>query len=259
MGTIDFSVCTENSTVSFSSDFREDGKPYTSGTPTLNQALTDAIARIAGAYDIAGALEREWEKAKPFVDAVVAAGGPKLVAELNIDAGTSFVDESHPHAEALKRSFEGQLAPDYGVANMTPGEVQRLLESKDAELAQLRNAIEGLQADLNIRRQNVADLEAQSTAYFEQKETQKAQIAELRDLNEQQGTQIHRLQETIHELDSLLTNEVKRNEELTRNEAKLQARNDNQKRALESMDANRRELIAKLAVFEGGAAGGADA
>lgn len=217
--------------------------------------------------------------------------------------------EPAPNTKPELRTVPGSwLAPNYGVAHMTPGEVQRLLEQrdrhndglkldkeklianldiarqerdkardeiaeldakamerlrlKDAELSRIRNdlriaqefraradersdgfgregehlrgAIEGLQADLQIRRRNIEDLEGQ--------------VAELRSLNGQQGTEIHRLQETNRELDLRLTNEVDRFDALARNEAGLKTRNDNQSKTIQSMQE-------RLNVFEAGAPG----
>lgn len=316
MGNIDFSVTTEHNTVSFTSDFKEDGKPNKVGTPSLHQALTDSIARIAGAYNIAGALEREVAKLQPLFEAMAGAGvasvnpeaaerrtapgpdsgpsveervrrargeflssgidapedGPKLVAELNIDAGTSFVDESHPHAERLREFFGEQLAEakfpkDYGVRNLTADEVQRLLDQKDRELAtaqeaqskmndlrreaneraalkeheneKLREALEGMQdenlrrirfsesqeADLNIRRQNVADLSAALEA---------------------RSAVVRELQGNVLRLESDLKIFRQNFEDLAKQRDNLQERNENQERMI-------KEMRAKLDLHEAGA------
>lgn len=152
----------------------------------------------------------------------------------------------------LRTGLGSWLAPDYGVANMTPGEVQRVLEKKDrdleeldakamerlrlkdAELGRIREAIRGLQSDLQIRRRNVEDLEGQ--------------VAGLRSLNGQQGTEIHRLQETnglkdaeLQELREAIIGLQEKNEG-------LKTRNDNQSKTIQSMQE-------RLDVFEAGAPG----
>lgn len=257
MGNIDFSVTTEHKTVSFTSDFKEDGKPHKAGTPSLHQALTDSIARIAGAYNIAGALEREVAKLQPLFEAMAGAGvagvnseaaqrrtapgpnaaklvaeqfgfgapedGPKITVELNIDAGTSFVDESHPHAERLREFFGEQLAeagatvPDDECPRAWSKDVERLMEAKDrriadlnrkaelseAEAAALRRAVESLQTDLKTRRQNVLDLAKQRDHLQHRNENQERSLKEMRaklDLYEDGAPGVAELQRKYNEL-----------------------------------------------------------
>lgn len=180
----------------------------------------------------------------------------------------------------LRTGLGSWLAPNYGVANMTPGEVQRLLEQrdrhndglkldkeklidnldiarqerdnlkrdleemdakamerlrlKDAELGRIREAIRGLQSDLQIRRRNIEDLEGQ--------------VAKLRSLNGQQGTEIHRLQETNGLKDAELDKLRSAAEGLQRLNEGLKKRNDNQSEMIQSMQE-------RLGVFEAGAPG----
>lgn len=328
MGNIDFSVSSDSRTFSYTCAFKEDGVPHKAGTPSLNQALMDAIARVAGAYDIAGALESWSEQVRPLVEALNGAGvtgvnseasqrrteagpdsGPsveerigkaKLVAELNIDAGTSFVDESHPHADRLREFFGEQLAEhavpkDYGVRNMTASEVQRLLDQKDRELAtaqeaqskmndlrreaneraalkdreneKLREALEGIQAenmrrirfsesqeaDLNIRRQNVADLSKQLEAknaairdYVAETHAQAARISDLSaalearnaaflELQDQFTDQTERFNVSQRELRNAQQETKEQERRVKLKEAKLRAAAKERRRLLEQL------------------------
>lgn len=288
MGNIDFSVTTEHKTVSFTSDFKEDGKPSKAGTPSLHQALTDSIARIAGAYNIAGALEREVAKLQPLFEAMAGAGvtgvnpeaaerrtapgpdsgpsveervrrargeflssgidapedGPKLVAELNIDAGTSFVDESHPHAKRLREFFGEQLAEakfpkDYGVRNLTAGEVQQLLEQKDLELGRLRSRLdtaEKAQSDMN-------DLRREANRQADGFEREAGHLREA-------VTGFRQTNAALNKRNAELNADLKicrdNFEDLAKQRDNLQERNENQERMI-------KEMRAKLDLHEAGA------
>lgn len=133
--------------------------------------------------------------------------------------------EPAPNTKPELRTVPGSwLAPNYGVAHMTPGEVQRLLEQRDRHNDGLKLDKEKLIANLDIARQ--------------ERDKARDEIAEL------DAKAMERLRLKDAELDKLR----RAVEGLQRLNEGLKKRNDNQSEMIQSMQE-------RLGVFEAGAPG----
>lgn len=153
MGNIEVIVSTECSNVSFNTEFREDRKPHPVGTPSREQAIVQTVTQLTGAFDITGALERQAAALLPFWKAVTGAGvasGTPEPGETPTEPQAQAESERILELEELLRKRETEL----GLVS------DRVLQLERDNLRQQKT----LRADLEIRRQNVADLNTQLEA-----------------------------------------------------------------------------------------------